>query len=80
ILSQDQTLMLNDCFSSPVLSGFPDLIPPFPFGSGFLNLGSLFSEFSFRSDPQRGIRTFGIFRVALLFICQGSCCRFERQL
>jgi len=31
--------MLNDSFSSPVLSGFPDLIPPFPFGLGFLNLG-----------------------------------------
>ena len=67
ILSQDQTLMLKSLklFKKPScqMSGFPVLF------SGLLSLGFVLWN-SFRSALP--LSWSGIFRVALLFICQGS--------
>ena len=97
ILSQDQTLMLNVVCSCQCYLAFRIRFRPTPSNpfrssvSCFTKFGSWFDYVKFvlwiffRPGPQRGTRTSGIFRVALLFICQGSkrpigLCRFQRQL
>ena len=87
ILSQDQTLMLKSFFL-PVLTGFCSLSFRLQnllflgcdfFNHSFLIRFSHLSEF-FQSLSSISM-TLGIFRVALLFICQGTvCCCVPQQL
>ena len=85
ILSQDQTLMLYYLFACrfkllrkihlfvlPVLSGITVLFGLRFFIACFCSLNYSCASASFRNFSLPALGTFGIFRVALLFICQGS--------
>ena len=78
ILSQDQTLMFYDCFLLPVSLWLLSSIFSY---SGLLFLGCPLLDFSCPlkfSLPSALLfqACFGIFRAALLFICQGSVFAF----
>ena len=75
ILSQDQTLMLNSLLSSPESSGFPSLFALQTFLDFTVLFGLVLSNrFVLWNSSANLFAVFGIFRVALLFICQGSVC------